>query len=135
MNPKTFSDELRRRNVYKVAIAYAAIAWLLIEVTSVSVHLLEAPSGLIKAVVILMALGFVATAYISWAFESTPQGLKRTEKLSPEEVKVLPTWSKRKFTAFIVGTALLAASLLTFDLLRSKSASLPATAPAATNNQ
>jgi len=134
MNPKTFSDELKRRNVYKVAVAYAVIAWLLLEALSVSVHLLEAPSGVIKAFVVLVALGFAMTVYISWAFESTPQGLKRTERISAEEIKVLPSWSPRKFTAFITATALLAASLLAFDLLWSKPAP-PATAPAATNNQ
>ena len=97
--------------------------------------MVEGPSGLIKALLVLLLLGFAVTVYISWAFEATPQGMKRTERISPEEIKVLPTWSKRKYTAFIVATALLAASLLVFDLLRSKPTSPPAAAaPEVTNN-
>jgi hypothetical protein len=136
MNPKTFSDELKRRNVYKVATAYAVIAWLLFEAASVWLHILEAPSWVIKAVALFLALGFAMTVYISWSFEATPQGMKRTAKVSPEEIQVLPTWSTRKFTVFIVTTALFAAGLLVFDLLRSKATLSPApAAPEATNNQ
>jgi adenylate cyclase len=136
MNPKTFSDELKRRNVYRVATAYAVIAWLLFEAASVWLHILEAPTSVIKALLVFLVLGFALTVYISWAFEATPGGMKRTAKVSPEEIQALPKWSTRKFTAFIVATALLAAGLLVFDLLRSKPTSLPAaTTPEPTNNQ
>jgi adenylate cyclase len=136
MNPKTFSGELKRRNVYKVAVAYAVIAWLLFEAASILLSILEAPSWVINAFVVFLALGFALTLYISWAFETTPEGMKRTEKVSPEEIQVLPSWSTRKFTIFIVTTALLAASLLVLDLLRNKPTSPPATAaPEVTNNR
>jgi adenylate cyclase len=136
MNSKTFFAELKRRNVYKVAVAYAVVAWLLIQVASILLPILEAPSWVIKAFVVFLVLGFAVIVYISWAFEATPQGLKRTENVSPEEIQVLPSWSPRKFTIFIVTTALLAASLLVFDLLRTKPASPPAApAPAPTNTQ
>src|SRR5207302_7718183 len=55
---------------------------------------------------------------ISWAFEMTPEGMKRTADVSPEEVRALPYWSKRKFAAFIVGVVVIAAALLTYQLLR-----------------
>ncbi len=74
MDAKTFFRELKRRNVYKVAAAYAVIAWLLIEVASVWLHINEARTSVIKVLAVLLALGFVVALFISWAFEATPQG-------------------------------------------------------------
>jgi adenylate cyclase len=127
MNAKNFFAELRRRNVHKVAIAYAVIAWLLIQVALVPP--LEAPSWTIKTLVVLLLVGFAVVLFISWAFEATPEGMKRTADLSPNEV--LPTWSRKKFATFIITTALLAAGLLVFDLLQTKPATPP---PAATTD-
>src|SRR5260370_668066 len=118
---KAFFRELRRRNVYKVAIAYAVIAWLLVQVAFIPAF--QAPSCAIKTLVVLLLVGFVVIVFISWAFEATPEGMKRTADLLPNEV--LPTWSRKKFAAFIITTALLAAGLLVFDLLQSR----PATSP------
>src|ERR1700758_3932028 len=123
---KNFLAELKRRNVHKGAIVYAVIAWLLIQVAFIPVF--EVASWAIKTLIVLLVLGFVAVVSISWAFEATPEGMKRTEELSPNEV--LPTWSRKKFAIFIITTALLAAGLLVFDLLQSK----PATSPAATTS-
>jgi hypothetical protein len=118
MSPKAFSDELRRRNVYKVAMAYAAVAWLLFEAASVCLHLNGSPAWPLVTLASFLILGFLLTVYISWAFEATPQGLKRTRKISREQIQALPYWSTRKYNLFIVPTALLAAALLVFDLLR-----------------
>jgi len=127
MNAKKFFAELRWRNVHKVALAYAVIAWLLIQVALIPV--VEAPSWTIKALVVLLLAGFAVVVFISWAFEATPEGMKRTADLSPNEV--LPTWSRKKFAIFILTIALLAAGLLVFDLLERKPAAPP---PAATTN-
>jgi adenylate cyclase len=121
---KNFFAELKRRNVHKVAIVYAVIAWLLIQVAFIPVF--EVPSWAIKTLIVLLVLGFVAVVSISWAFEATPEGMKRAEELSPNEV--LPTWSRRKFAIFIITTALLAVGLLVFDLLQKKSATPPSAA-------
>ena len=121
MNPKFFFAELRRRNVHKVAFAYAVIAWLLIQVSLIPA--LEAPGWTIKTLVVLLLVGFVAVVFISWAFEATPEGMKRTADLSANEV--LPTWSRKKFAVFILTIALLAAGLLVFDLLERKPATPP----------
>jgi adenylate cyclase len=118
---KNFLAELKRRNVHKGAIVYAVIAWLLIQVAFIPVF--EVPSWAIKTLIMLLVLGFVAVVSISWAFEATPEGMKRTEELSPNEV--LPTWSRKKFAIFIITTALLAAGLLVFDLLQRKPPTLP----------
>ena len=121
MNAKNFFAELRRRNVHKVALAYAVIAWLLIQVALIPV--LETPSWTIKTLVVLLLVGFAAVVFISWAFEATPEGMKRTADLSPNEL--LPTWSRKKFAVFILTIALLAAGLLMFDLLQRKPAAPP----------
>jgi TolB-like protein len=115
-----FFAELKRRNVYKVAITYAVVAWLLIQAASILLPTFEAPNWVMKAFVVFLGLGFIGIIFISWAFEATPEGLQRTEDVPPEVAAKLPTWSRRKFAGFIVIVALLAASLLAFNLLRSK---------------
>src|SRR5215831_21014555 len=115
--PSLFS-ELRRRNVFRVALTYAVVAWLLIQVASVFVPMLDAPEWIITAFVVLLGLGFAAALFISWAYEMTPEGLKRTEDLSPEEI--IPYWSRRKFARFIIGTAVIAFALSAYQLLRPK---------------
>ena len=127
MDPKNLFAELKRRNVHKVAIVYAVIAWLLIQVAFIPAF--EAPSWTIKTLVVLLLVGFAVVVFISWAFEATPEGMKRTADLSPNEV--LPTWSRKKFAIFIITIALLAAALLVFDLLQRKPAAPP---PAATTD-
>src|SRR5439155_18967264 len=79
MNPKEFFGEAKRRNVYKVAAAYTVVGWLLIQVATQVFPFLEIPNWAIRLVILLTALGFPVALIIAWAFELTPQGLKRTE--------------------------------------------------------
>ena len=116
MNPHNFFAELKRRNVYKVAITYAVVAWLVIQAASILLPTFEAPNWVMKAFVVLLAFGFVMSVMISWAFEATPEGLKRTKDVLPE--MSLPSWSARKFAAFIISLALIAAGLFAFQFLR-----------------
>ena len=124
MDAKSFFRELRRRNVYKVAAAYAVTAWLVVEAVSLLLFGHEERTSAVTTLVVILTLGFVVALYISWAFEATPQGMKRTANVPADAV--LPTWSRRKFTLFIVTIALLAASLLAFDLARSGTKPAPA---------
>jgi hypothetical protein len=134
MSAKTLFFELKRRNVFKVAAVYAVTAWLLIQTAFTLLPAVQAPSWLMPAFVVSLVLGFGLIVFISWAFEATPEGMKRTENVPPDAV--LPSWSPRKFAALIVTIALLAASLLLFDLLRGNPASPPATtAPELSNSQ
>ena len=119
MDAQTFFRELKRRNVYKVAISYLVIVWLLIEAVSLLLFGHEERTPAITTLVVVMALGFLLALYISWAFEATPQGMKRTENVPADAV--LPTWSRRKFAIFVITVAALAASLLVFDVARSRS--------------
>jgi serine/threonine-protein kinase len=79
MNPKIFFGELKRRNVYKVAVAYAVVGWLLIQVATQVFPFLEIPNWMIRLVILLTAFGFPVALIIAWAFELTPEGIKRTE--------------------------------------------------------
>jgi TolB-like protein/Tfp pilus assembly protein PilF len=79
VNSKNFFTELKRRNVYKVAIAYAVVAWLLIQVATQVFPFFEVPNWAVRLVVLLLAIGFPIALVIAWAFELTPEGLKRTE--------------------------------------------------------
>jgi len=130
--PSLFS-ELRRRNVFRVALTYAVVAWLLLEIASVLLPMVDAPESIITAFVVLLALGFAVALFISWAFEMTPEGLKRTQDLSPDEV--IPYWSRRKFARFIIGVAVIAFGLSAYQLLQPKrtvrvSQSEPGSSPA-----
>ena len=79
MNPNNFFAELKRRSVYKVAIAYAVIAWLLMQIATQVFPFLEIPNWAIRLVIMLIMIGFPIALVIAWAFELTPEGLKRTE--------------------------------------------------------
>src|SRR5512132_707966 len=79
MNPKKFFAELKRRNVYKVAVAYAVVGWLVMQIAATVVPALHLSDAITSAVVLLVILGFPIALVIAWAFELTPEGLKRTE--------------------------------------------------------
>jgi TolB-like protein len=79
MNPGDFFSELRRRNVYKVAVAYAVIGWLLIQIATQTFPFLEIPNWAIRLVIMLLVIGFPISLLLAWAFELTPQGIKRAE--------------------------------------------------------
>src|SRR5437762_10975898 len=90
MNAKQFFTELRRRNVYNVAIAYGVVAWLLMQIATQVFPFLEIPNWAIRLVIMLIVIGFPIALVIAWAFELTPVGIKRTE--SADE---LPTKAPR----------------------------------------
>ena len=119
----SFFAELKRRNVYKVAVAYAVVGWLVMQIAATVVPALHLPENITSAVVVLTLLGFPIALVIAWAFEMTPTGMKRTENVSPTEV--IPQWSRRKFSAFIASVALLAAGLLVFQFARPRGAETP----------
>ena len=79
VNPRNFFGELKRRNVYKVAIAYAVVAWLLMQAASQIFPFFEIPNWAVRLVVLLLIMGFPVALILAWAFELTPEGLKRTE--------------------------------------------------------
>jgi TolB-like protein/lipoprotein NlpI len=118
VNLGNFFAELKRRNVYKVAVAYAVVGWLVIQISSTVLPTFHAPEWVVQTLVVLVALGFPIALVIAWAFEMTPEGMKRTADVSADEVRTMPYWSKKKFAGFVIGLAVIAAALLIFQLLR-----------------
>src|SRR5437667_12356269 len=94
VSERNFFAELKRRNVYKVAIAYAIVGWLVIQVTATIVPALHLPESLTTAVVVLILVGFPVALVISWAFEATPQVLNSTKNVPPKVAATLPTGSR-----------------------------------------
>src|SRR5438128_3396057 len=74
-----FFAELKRRNVYKVAVAYAVVGWLVIQVASTVLPTFHAPEWVAQTLVVIVILGFPIALVLAWAFELTPEGLKRAE--------------------------------------------------------
>jgi TolB-like protein/Tfp pilus assembly protein PilF len=105
MNPRHFVSELRRRNVYKVAVAYAVVGWLVAQVATQIFPFLEIPNWIVRLVIVLIAIGFPIALVIAWAFEATSEGIKRTEVAD-----AMPTAMSHKRHAWIfvviVGAAL-----------------------------
>ena len=79
MNPKNFFAELKRRNVYKVAVAYAIVGWLVMQIAATVVPALHLSDAVTSAVVLLVILGLPIALILAWAFELTPEGIKRAE--------------------------------------------------------
>ena len=98
---RSFFAELQRRNVYKVAIAYAVVAWLLMQIASQVFPFFEIPNWAVRLVVLLLIIGFPIALIIAWAFELTPEGLKRTEVADREPA--IP--SRNKAWIYVVGVA------------------------------
>jgi TolB-like protein len=123
MNPKGFFAELKRRNVYKVAVAYAVVSWLLIQIATQLFPFFEIPNWAVRLVVLLLILGFPVALILSWAFEITPEGIKRESEVAHEQSKTRHTG--RRIVGLTIVVAVIAAGLLVFQLLRSKSAVTP----------
>jgi TolB-like protein/Tfp pilus assembly protein PilF len=83
VNPKTFFGELKRRNVYKVAVAYIVGGWALAQGLAQVLPVFSVPNWVIQLIVLLIILGLPVALGLAWAFELTPEGLKRTEEVDP----------------------------------------------------
>src|ERR1700730_11859653 len=94
MKSGNFFAELKRRNVYKVAVAYAVVGWLLVQVTTQVFPIFEIPNWALRLIVLAIIIGFPISLVIAWAFELTPEGIKHTEDvdLSDKRVSKKRTW-------------------------------------------
>src|SRR5438128_135730 len=86
-----FFAELKRRNVYKVAIAYAVVAWLLIQAASIFLPAFDAPPWVMKIFIIVIIFGFPVALIFSWAFEITPEGIKLESEIASNKSITAPT--------------------------------------------
>src|ERR1044071_3496012 len=103
MNPNNFFAELKRRNVYKVAVAYLVASWALAQGLSQLLPIFDIPIWVVRLVVLLLILGFPVALVLSWAFEITPEGIKRAEDVLPNES--IRHKTGRKLVAIIIALA------------------------------
>src|SRR5262245_60063193 len=116
MKIDNFFVELKRRNVYKVAVAYAVVAWLLIQAASILFPTFEAPAWVMKVFVAVIVLGFPIALIFSWAFEITPEGLKRESDVEAE--RSITHHTGRRIVGVTIVVAVIATALFVFQLLR-----------------
>mgnify|MGYP000862418452 CR=1 FL=1 len=86
--------ELKRRNVIRMAGLYLVGAWLIVQVAATLLPVFEAPGWVMKSLVALLAIGFVAALVFAWVFELTPDGLKRDAEVAPEQ-SIAPQTARR----------------------------------------
>jgi TolB-like protein/Flp pilus assembly protein TadD len=123
VNPKNFFVELKRRNVYKVAVAYGVIAWLLTQVATQVFPFFEIPNWAVRAVVVLLVLGFPVALVLGWAYELTPEGIVRTEDVDPK--RSLTGRTGRKLDFFIIAILLCVIAALAYQRFYWKPAASP----------
>ena len=123
MNFQRFFAELKRRNVYKVAVAYAVVAWLVIQAASIFLPAFNAPQWAMQIIILILVIGFPIALAFSWAFEITPEGIKLESEIEPNQSIARRTG--RKIVAVTIALAVVAAGLFVYQLVRSKSNTSP----------
>src|SRR3954469_13000706 len=116
MNWRRFLGELQRRNVYRVAVTYTVVSWVLIQITTQVFPFFEIPTWAVRAVILLLVLGFPVALILAWAFELTPEGIKRTEDVPPHES--IRHHTGRKLLALAAVAAAIAAALFLVQFAR-----------------
>src|SRR3954464_1360773 len=121
MNWRRFLGELQRRNVYRVAVTYTVVSWVLIQIATQVFPFFEIPIWAVRVIVLLLILGFPVALIVAWAFELTPEGLKRTEEVPPHES--IRRHTGRKMLAIAAVAAAIAAGLFIVQISRRSVAS------------
>ncbi|MEY2482525.1 MAG: hypothetical protein QOK24_1053 [Verrucomicrobiota bacterium] len=128
MNWRNFFSELQRRNIYRMAVTYAVVGWVLIQVVTQVFPFFEIPSWAIRVVILLLVLGFPLALILAWAFEITPEGIKRTEDVPVH--KSIRRHTGRKLLAFASVVAAIAIGLFLIQFARRTSPSAKQDDPA-----
>ncbi len=126
MNFPSFFAELKRRNVYKVAIAYAVLSWLLIQIATQVFPIFEIPNWAARLVVILLLLAFPIALFLAWAYELTPEGIKRTDQIEPGQRSRNRAWIYIVIVAGGISVSLFLFGRYTTSSKQSGSVELPA---------
>src|SRR5437868_4988205 len=113
---RSFFAELKRRNVYKVAAAYAVVSWLIIQIATQVFPFFEVPNWAVRLVVLLLIIGFPVAVILSWAFEITPEGIKFESEL--ENNQLVKRHTGRKIVAVTTVLAVIAAAMLVYQVVR-----------------
>ena len=112
MKPRNFFSELKRRNVYRAAVAYGVVAWFLTQLTTQVFPFFEIPNSAVRFVVIALAVGFPIAMLLSWLYEFTPAGIVRTEDVDPVQARSVQRATGRVLDFIIIGVLLLVIAML-----------------------
>jgi TolB-like protein len=112
VNPTNILTELKRRNVYRAAVAYGVVAWFLTQLTTQVFPFFEIPNSAVRFVVIALAVGFPIAMLLSWLYELTPEGIVRTEDLDPAQARSARRATGRILDFIIIGALLLVIAML-----------------------
>src|SRR6266481_976029 len=115
MDPKKFFGELKRRNVYRAAVAYGVVAWFLTQLTTQVFPFFEIPNSAIRFVVIALAVGFPIAMCLSWLYELTPEGIVRAENLDPASARKVGRFTGRILDFIIIGVLSLIIAMLIYE--------------------
>jgi TolB-like protein/Tfp pilus assembly protein PilF len=109
----SFIAELKRRNVFRVGIAYLVVAWLILQVSDVILGNIEAPGWVFRVIMLMLSIGFPIILLFAWAFEMTPDGIKREKQVDPAETITAQTG--QKLNGVIIGALILAVGYIAVD--------------------
>ena len=98
----SFFSELRRRNVIRVGIAYVIVAWLILQFADVVLNNIEAPGWVFQAIMLVLGIGLPLALFFAWAFELTPEGIKREKDIEPSESNTRVTGQKLNYTIIVL---------------------------------
>src|SRR5438034_11049318 len=107
VTPQNFLSELKRRNVYRAAVAYGVVAWFLTQLTTQVFPFFEIPNSAVRFVVIALAIGFPIAMLLSWLYELTPEGIVRTEDHDPVAARSVQRDTGRMLDCICYGLLLL----------------------------
>ena len=96
----SFFNELKRRNVFRVGIAYAVATWVLIQIADILLDNFGAPTWVMKSLVLVLAIGFFVALFFAWAFEMTPEGVKRESEIDRSQSVTQQTGQKLNFAIY-----------------------------------
>jgi len=113
MTERSFLAELKRRNVIRVAIAYVAVSWLVLQAATLLGQLLELPNAISKGLFLLLVIGFIPTLVFSWIYELTPEGLKRESEIERDES--ITHLTGRRLDYLVIGVLCAVVALLLVD--------------------
>ena len=124
----TFVEELKRRNVIKVAVAYVVVAWLVMQFSDVILNNIEAPGWVFQVIMLVLGIGFALALFFAWAFEMTPEGIKREHEV--DRSQSITQQTGRKLDFLIIGVMGVALAYFIWESRFSAPAGPPIVAPA-----
>ena len=111
----SFFKELKRRNVFKVTIAYVVMAWLVMQVADVILNNVEAPGWVFHVILLLLGIGLLFAIFFAWAYELTPEGIKKEKDI--DRTQSITHVTGRKLDFIIIGIMAVALGYFAYDKL------------------